>query len=306
VRSYIRDAMKVFRSQSVHRAEVDWAALEDSVLARSADAAKPSDTYKAITWALKRVDRHSFLMPPADKTPEMLAPAPRPVFTSAPEKSIDRRVGVVSVAGHGGPNRISYVDSIHARIAALDSARVCGWIVDLRGNTGGNMWPMLAGIGPLLGAEVVGSFTNAPPGYSWRYRDGRSWFGLETPPNQVPGWGTSPPAAIRNPAAPVALLTGRKTASSGELTLLAFLGRPNVRTFGDSTAGFTSSNSSIPLRDGATMVVTSSYPRDRLGRAYPLSVAPDELVPAGDGMDGPVGRATAWLLRQPGCASPTG
>jgi C-terminal processing protease CtpA/Prc len=297
--------MVTFHSHSVHQAEVDWTALADSVFARSAGATKPSDTYKALTWALKRVDRHSFLMPPPEKSPSaMMGPAPRPALTvAAPELSVDRRIGGVVVNGHSGPNRISYVDSIHARIAALDSARVCGWIVDLRGNTGGNMWPMLAGIGPLLGAEYLGSFTNSPPGAGWHYRDGKSWFGLDTPPIQVAGWGTSVPKAIRNPDAPVALLIGRKTASSGELTLLAFLGRPNVRTFGDSTAGYTSSNSSIPLRDGATMVVTSSYPRDRLGRAYPLSVTPDDLVPAGEehGKDAVIVHATAWLLQQAGC-----
>jgi C-terminal processing protease CtpA/Prc len=225
--------------------------------------------------------------------------------TSTPEEAVDQRIGMVSVRGHGGPNRISYVDSIHTRIAALDSARVCGWIVDLRENTGGNMWPMLAGIGPLLDATTVGSFTDSPPGSAWHYRDGRSWFGGEVPPIRPLGWGTTIPQPVRNPSAPVALLIGRKTASSGEMTLLAFLGRPNLRTFGDSSAGFTSANSSIPLRDGATMVVTSSYPRDRLGRAYPLSVSPDELIPAVDstGRSTTVTHASAWLLEQPACRS---
>jgi C-terminal processing protease CtpA/Prc len=100
------------------------------------------------------------------------------------------------------------------------------------------------------------------------------------------------------------LLVGRETASSGEMTLVAFLGRPNVRTFGDSTAGYTSSNTVVPLRDGATMIITSGYPRDRLGRRYPLRVGPDELVLAGDSANGdaPLRRAAAWVSGQPACA----
>ena len=89
------------------------------------------------------------------------------------------------------------------------------------------------------------------------------------------------------------------------MTLLAFLGRPHVRSFGDSTGGYTSSNTSVPLRDGATLVITSSFPRDRLGRTYPLSVQPDEVVPPSDsaGNGAPLRHAVAWLRQQPACAA---
>jgi carboxyl-terminal processing protease len=316
VRGYIRDAMAAFRAHSIHRAEVDWPTLEDSVVAQSAGAQSPSDTWRALTWALRSVDRHSYLLPPPDKmaalTGGMMPSAPQPgrrlAAAFAPggpsDGLLDGRIGVVVVPPHSGHNRPAYVDSLQARIGALDGAGACGWVMDLRENTGGNMWPMLAGVGPLLGAEVVGSFTNSPLGVGWNYRDGRSWQGDSTRPAEVGGWGSTSPRLIKNPTAPVALLVGRKTASSGEMTLLAFLGRPHVRSFGDSTAGYTSSNTTVPLRDGATLIVTSSYPRDRLGRTYPLSVGPDELVPPTDSAesDAPLRRAVAWLRQQPACA----
>lgn len=284
VRGYVRDVMTAFQAHSVHRAEVNWPALEDSVIARSANAQTPSDTWLALTWALRHVDQHSFLM----RSPAKMAAMTGGMTPSAPKASrpapafatgglLDGRIGVITVAAHSGANRTAYVDSIQTRIGALDRAGACGWVVDLRENSGGNMWPMLAGVGPLLGAEVVGSFTNSAPGVGWHYRDGRSWNG-DSIAADVAGWGSAPPRRVANPVAPVALIVGRKTASSGEITLLAFLGRPNTRSFGDSTAGYTSSNSSVPLRDGATLFVTSGYPRDRLGRTYPLRIAPDELV----------------------------
>jgi len=308
VRGYVSAAMAAFRAHSVHRSEVDWPSLEDSVVARAAGAQTPAGTWTALTWALRRVDPHSFLLPPegmmATITGGMVPQAPRPAASRPLGQILDGGIGFVTVPPHSGRNRPAYVDSLHAQLDALDSAGVCGWVVDLRENTGGNMWPMLAGIGPLLGAELVGSFTNSPPGAGWRYRDGRSWSGDSTPPAEPSGWGSTPPRRLAHAGAPVALLVGRKTASSGEMVLLAFLGRPHVRSFGDSTAGFASANRNVPLRDGATLVVTASYPRDRLGRTYPLRVAPDELVPPDDsaGGDAPLRHAVAWLRRQPACA----
>jgi C-terminal processing protease CtpA/Prc len=201
-----------------------------------------------------------------------------------------------------GRNRPSFVDSLQGLIREFDSSGVCGWIVDLRKNHGGNMWPMLAGLGPLLGDSIVGSFGPASDGALWRYRDGQAWSGS----NERPSWGglgTSPPHRLRHPDAPVALLIGRATASSGEATLMAFLGRPHTRSFGDSTAGFNSVNNSYQLPDGATMLITVGYSRDRLGRSYPLRIAPDEVVnsPPGSSPDSALERATGWLNQHPAC-----
>jgi hypothetical protein len=310
VRAYIHDAMTILRTHSVHKDRTDWDALEESVVARSANAQTTDGTWVAITQALRRVDQHSFLMPPPDRMAAFtrgMVPPPRGASPAPPtSRIVDGHIGLIVVPAHTGTNRPAYVDSLHAQLSEFDRAPVCGWIVDLRTNGGGNMWPMLAGIGPLFGAEFVGSFSTMSPPAGWRYRDGRSWVGDSTPPTSeaVVGWGTDAPPKLTHADAPVALLIGRQTASSGELTALAFLGRPNLRTFGDSTAGFTSANTSFPLRDGATLIVTTSYPRDRLGRAYSLRIAPDELVPpSGDrGDDAQAKAAAAWLLRQTACA----
>jgi carboxyl-terminal processing protease len=306
VRDYVTAAMAAFRTNSVHRGEVNWASLEDSVFARAAGAQVPAQTWRALTWALRRVDPHSFLMPPeammASLTGGEARHTRRPAVNRPLGQLLDGRIGLVVVPPHSGRNRPTYVDSLQAELRMLDSTGVCGWVVDLREDTGGNMWPMLAGIGPLLGAEMVGSFTGDPPNVAWRYHDGRSWSGDSTLPAEPLGWGNTKPRQLAHADAPVALLIGSETASSGEMVLLAFLGRHGTRTFGDSTAGFASANTNVRLRDGATLVVTSSYPRDRLGRTYPLRIAPDELVAGADNADAPLRRAVAWLLRQPPCA----
>src|SRR4051812_15802719 len=47
---------------------------------------------------------------------------------------------------------------IQQQIKELETHAPCGWIVDIRGNRGGSMWPMLAGVGPILGEGLVGEF----------------------------------------------------------------------------------------------------------------------------------------------------
>ena len=43
---------------------------------------------------------------------------------------------------------------VFGNIAAA-SDRVCGYVIDLRGNVGGNVWPMKAGLSPLLGETYL-------------------------------------------------------------------------------------------------------------------------------------------------------
>ncbi|MEI2718639.1 MAG: S41 family peptidase [Gemmatimonadales bacterium] len=307
VRNYITTAVTRYRDLSVHRATTNWDSLLGSVLQVTASAQTPSETWAALSAAFHGVDRHSFLMPPPSSSPASdrpNTPVRPPAEPQLLGRLVQQRLGVVVVPSHGGPNRPSYVDSLHAQLQSLDSSGVCGWIVDLRRNTGGNMWPMLAGIGPLLGAEDVGSFTAGGPGLLWHYRDGRAWYGGSATPTNAAGRGSAAAGpALRHAAAPIALLLGRQTASSGEMTAIAFFGRADLRSFGDSTGGYASANATVALRDGAQLLVTSSYPRDRLGRSYTLTLAPDELIaPSKPGEDDATVRAAStWLLRQATC-----
>jgi C-terminal processing protease CtpA/Prc len=309
VRTYITSAISAYREMSVHRDRVDWDSLQQSVMRNAQSAQSPSETWGALTSAFRGVDRHSFVIPSpaamamggftAGRASRAAGPAP-----AALGRVVNGRIGLVAVLSHGGRNRPGYVDSLHAQLQSLDSAGVCGWIVDLRRNDGGNMWPMLAGIGALVGREDVGSFTGSPDGHAWRYRDGQAWLGGPSVPSDPPGRGTRVGGpALKHAVAPVALLLGNETKSSGEMIAIAFMGRSNLRSFGENTGGYASANTNVTLRDGAQLVVTSAYPLDRLGRSYALELKPDERVAtstAGD-TDAHLDAAAAWILRQPYC-----
>ena len=98
--------------------------------------------------------------------------------------------------------------------------------------------------------------------------------------------------------APVAVLIGPHTTSSGEMTAIAFRGRPATRFFGEPTAGYTTGNQVFDLSDGAHLVVTSVYVEDRNGVGFTGAISPDETTPVDQADE----RALAWPARQ-GCPS---
>lgn len=158
------------------------------------------------------------------------------------------------------------------------------------------MWPMPAVLAPLLGDGRLGSFVY-PDGkrMHWEIRDGDVLLAGQRA-------GTSP-VRLTRPAPPIAVLTSQHTSSSGEATLVSFLGMDRVRTFGLPTAGYSTANTTVELSDGALLVLTVAVMADRTGRRYGTSIVPDVRVSPRDGAD--VTAATAWLTDRPECTGRT-
>jgi len=160
------------------------------------------------------------------------------------------------------------------QIAHLDMHAPVGWIVDLTDNGGGNMWPMLAGLGPLLGERPLGAFAfpDQLP-VPWFYTAGQAGVGETCLANTMTGG-----YQLHNPDKPVAVLTSARTASSGEAVVLAFCGSAQTRRFGTPTRGLTTANEGFDLPDGATISLTVATFMDRAGRSYDGPIAPDQLI----------------------------
>lgn len=185
-----------------------------------------------------------------------------------------------------------------------DASAVCGWMIDARRIAGGNLWSYLAAVGPILGEGEVGGFVYADGTREpWTYGGGKVyWNDNERDESIVEG----PVFQPKRPALPVALLTSRATLGAGELLLVAFAGRPQVRRFGEATAGAPFLQFHTLLSDGAWLVVSGAQGLDRTGRAYAGPIEPDEPVVTdwatfGTENDAVIRAALAWLLQQPAC-----
>ena len=154
-----------------------------------------------------------------------------------------------------------------------------GWIVDLRLNTGGNSTPMLLALYDLLGDnEIWGSLDiNKKQINKYYLSKGRYMEG-----NKNPAY-INPKGALLD-REKVAVITGVFTGSSGEVTALAFKGRPNTIFIGESTFGATTGNMFWPLPFDNVMALTNSYDSDRNGNYYE-QIIPDVRVSKQDNFD---------------------
>ncbi|WP_157420607.1 S41 family peptidase [Actinomadura kijaniata] len=291
---YLAHVLDLLEEQSLRRKHVDWTALRAEALARTEGASSPAEVYGEIQRAVRALgDPHTFFL-----TPE----AVREAFgdgeggegggaasgTMPTGKIVEGRFALVALPESSGDEAEDerYVGTGVALLRELDAARPAGWIVDLRGNTGGGMYAPLTVLAPLLGEGRIGAFVNADGEEEgvWSQRDGRIFVDDETLP--IP----ANPLALADPDAPVAVLTDGDTMSAAEAVVIALRGRPGTRTFGAPTGGVPTGNVAIDLADGAMLVLTVAREADRTGHAYPAApIEPDE--PAEDAL----AAAVVWL-----------
>jgi len=312
---YLSTALNIMQTHSIRKYEVDWPPLRAKALEMAKNAVTTADTYDAIRYVLTALgDNHSAFYPPepGGQSEAVFSVGPTPALTqlqnAAPHgERLESRTGYVwmpsfSSRGLSTVEIVEHATSYHTIIRQTDTTGMCGWIVDLRSNGGGNMWPMLAGIGPILGKGMVGQFVDPDLNTTyWYYQTGKSMSGSYV---VVEVDGT--PYELIDPDPAVAVLTGRRTASSGEAQVVAFRGRPDTRSFGEPTHGVPTANQGFPLSDGALLNLTVAWMADRTGQTYDSPLPPDVPIP-GDptwepATDPVVQAAEAWVLQAGACS----
>ncbi len=288
---YINELVITMQQNSINRSRIDWNDFRGQVFQRASGAQTIADLYPAISLALGLLDdHHSFYQ--AVGTGGLGNPrGPRCSAATATTPDVPGDIGYVRVgtfsSAVAGADRM-FADSIQDQIRRRDAANLTGWIVDVRGNGGGNMWPMVAGVGPVLGEGVAGFFV-FPTGSSasWSYQGGLALNGTSEIART-----TTPYVLLARLAPRVAVLTDNLVASSGEIVVVSFRGRPNTRSFGTATCGLSTVNTPFRLSDGATLQLTTATQADRNRTLYGAAITPDETV-AGDAEV--VQRAIDWL-----------
>mgnify|MGYP005750541211 CR=1 FL=1 len=285
---YLGAALDLLQQNAYFSDRVDWPGLRRQAHAIAAGAETPEETYPGIDHAIAALgDGHSHLARP-NQVGRMASPKVDPSEPGVTATQLGR-IGIIRVPGFRSthPQRAeAFASALRDHLASQAKSGACGWIIDLRDNTGGNMYPMIRGLSGLLGGETLGWFVHRHEREAWNARQaGVGDRGLQA----LPG-GTT---------APVAVLQGPRTASAGEATLLSFMGRPKTRRFGQPSQGLSTGNQPFPLVDGAALAITTSVMADRSGRAYGGKIPPDETVEIDEATET---TALRWLRQQPGCA----
>ncbi len=271
-------ALSTIRANALNAGSVDWANRQEALLTPELKELPAQEAYGRIREVLDALaDRHSFLQVPR----EALAYRQTAVATRPIEARQMQDIGYVLVPGLRGTDAgagEAFATQLCEQVARLAPTSSRGWIIDLRQNTGGNMWPMLSGLHSLLGDGDIGAIRDRKGVVTpWRARGSRT-CGVDLSRSRV------------------AVLVGPKTASSGEAVAVAFRARPATRFFGQPTAGLATSNRAYALPDGGALRLTTAVMLDRSGAAYLQGITPESLVSTDqDAIDA----AAVWLRSSP-------
>jgi len=332
-KNYLQAALDLMKANAARKKAVDWNLVTQKALKAAAAAEVPADTYDAIRLALRDLkDTRAALelskeLRDLEATRKPNKADPNRFSFGRPSASVDvqhgpegyvhkvggRTVARVVVPAYDAESTEQSVAELRSTqlqrvIAELDASSPCGWIIDLRANTSNDLWPMLVGIGPILGDGVVGGFRDSDGNLlKWFYRDGKSGirdlFGVEHEQAKVSGQ----PYRSKTSAL-IAVLIDRKTTNSAEGIAVALRGRPMTRFFGEPIS-ITSAVQRFPLSDGAVLVLTVGVYIDRVGGEYPEGLSPDETIPISGrnpraAEDAVIHAALGWIGEQADCTNP--
>ena len=305
------------KSNSIHRQQVDWGVLDQQFWATVSSAHNLNDTMNAYIAVLKALDdvhsqfylnnQYYGYWRPVDESNS-------PRLTGLVEKAkattgiiidtfFEEKYAYVRVPGFqaNGYEEVNfYAKGLRDTIDYYGHQGAKGFVLDLRLNMGGNMYPMLSGLGCLLGDGEIGYEVDLTDTIvrTWYIQQGN--FVL----NDFPLTNLEPTSIKGIDEMPVVILIGPVTASSGSNTAIAFKGRRNVIFMGEATAdGYTTSNGYFQFAPNFFMNFAVAYVADRNMRLYPNNVEPNVFIPGGDNfekimLDEKIKRALLWLRQK--------
>lgn len=301
----LAEAFSLMEKHYYKREETKWDSLKIIAREKLLRSSNCEEALQTVNWCFSQMgETHSFIMPAAkaavynnDQTQLKAPPSLWQVMGELKSALYeDKGIAYLSVPWVNTADSALctlVADSIQQVIAELDRPGITKWIIDLRNNRGGNCWPMLAGIGPLLGDGVCGYFVSGNDKVPISYRQGAAMHGRYTRCKV-----SKAPYVIRNPKSWIVVLTGASTSSSGEIVALAFKGKNQTLLYGQPTAGLTTANTTYNLSDRSMLVLTVCKEADRHGRMIEGKIIPDELIalPAeGETDDLALNAAVMWL-----------
>lgn len=176
----------------------------------------------------------------------------------------------------------AYAQSLADSVSKLSKKCKKGFIIDLRLNGGGNVYPMLTGLSQLLGNKTVGYETDVKDSIirTWEIKNGNFIIG---------GYQTTDIKVKSNSnlaKVPIVVILGPVAKSSGSMVAIAFKGRPNTYFIGEPTAdGYTTSNGYFQFASNLTLNFATNYVADRNRQVYKTTVNPDLTINQRDNFD---------------------
>lgn len=274
---------------SMYRNAVDWPALRSEVYDLAAEADSIPDLGPAIRHMLEAL---------GDEHGRFLYNRQHIAFYNGPEKPhlagidvdmynqiqqgqtyalgadlVAPGIGYIRIVGMPMGDNTQMAQTVQDAVCAQAAKGAQDWIVDLRYNGGGNMFPMVEGLAAIIGDGHVGGAVGLTPdeNVTWRVEDGDFYYAEQS-------------VQLENDCTfdilpKVAVLTSMYTASSGEVVAVVFKGREKTRFFGEPTHGLTTVNDYTPIDSLSILLLSVSTYQSRDGVVHKSYVDVDEHIP---------------------------
>lgn len=307
-KAYLDRALDYMEKYGPYRKQMNWKVLRREAAELAAGATRTEETYPAINMVCAQQKNHSCqlmnLPKPSAETqrkvyeierryrhwdgrklllarhPSVFTGRKVPIFAMLESSGHRYAYLYLPAAGAGDPtfdldeSPPRWANAIQELIEKARTRGAEGWIVDLRGSSGGFLPPMLAGLQPLLGdvtlLKIDGrhnrwSFVSERGAIFQKWGHHNSYLVLELPRSR----------SIDESGAPVAILLDGATGGASEGLAIAFKGRPNTVFAGSRSAGDNAMGTYFRLSDGAVLWILDGETSDRLGQRYPEGIEPD-------------------------------
>jgi carboxyl-terminal processing protease len=273
--TYAEGALDAMR-QGIEATPERYAEVRSRVLSDVADATDYSDTYGPLAEAATALGGPHTTFNDPEAAAELFGPSSGSEAENEPP-TVTTADGVTTIrlptliGGGSGSDSFGqrYIDTAVEAITAA-APDTSAWVVDLRDNHGGNVWPMLAAVAPLLDDGTVETFESV---------DGSTTVSVDG--GTVSSDGNRQSAATKPQPkvdGPIAVVIDGMTGSSAEAVAIAFIGQADVHVFGQPSYGFSTANQPVRLYDGAVVNLTVAVDADRTGKRYGVPIEPDTTV----------------------------
>ncbi len=313
VKQFVDETLLIIQKNALNKDKINWATLRKDIYEKTKDASDIDAVLSIYPYLFEKIeDHHGWLSYKSknyrwnkDNRNRENTAVKNAVnkYKSVYTTLLNKNIGYLRIPGNSDFNAKkmdSIANNIVEEINKVNSNRIKGWIIDLRINTGGNMYPMIAGISDLIGNnEKIGGFitsANEADG-DWFLKEGNIYIDTTQVLNRQ---------KLKTPIKkqiPVAVLISCYTASSGEMTAISFIGRKNTKLFGEESAGFTTTNQGFKINENSGLNLAVGYVTDRNGKIYTENIKPDTEILTGDNFedllkDRKIINAVKWIKNQ--------
>lgn len=306
------------KQYSYFSSNVDWEELETEMISISKEYDSTNKLGKPAELMFKALgDYHGMLMydysiafnhrlenngPPNDSTYRTIGltkiHSPYRVHREIIEETTIAYIEILATGVMQGEQITLARDEIRTAICELKENKPTGWIIDLRSNIGGNMNPMLAGLGELIpNADLGGDTKDGENFYStWKFKNGNFYE------NGNSYYQANLTCKNSTTEGRIAVLTSKYTASAGEVVVSSLKGQKNLKIIGQKTSGLSSTNGWFILSDKWIFAPMTAYYMSKEKTVHSDGVIPDFIVEEALDLDNLqqgkiIDRAIQWIKK---------